>query len=142
MGVDRVVAVDLHCGQIQGFFSPRTPVDNLEGYVVSLPYFMEQGLESGKTIVVSPDAGGVYRAKRFREGLREHGLEAGLAMIIKQRQGANQIERMDLVGSVKDCDCIMVDDMIDTAGTLTKAASELKKRGAKRVYAFGTHGLF
>jgi ribose-phosphate pyrophosphokinase len=142
MGVDRVVAVDLHCGQIQGFFSPRCPCDNLEGFIVSLPYFAALGLESEHTKVVSPDAGGVYRAKRFRDGLRDHGIHAGLAMIVKQRQAANKIERMDLVGHVDGCDVIMVDDMIDTAGTLTKAAAELKRRGARRVFAFATHGLF
>jgi len=142
MGVDRVVAVDLHCEQIQGFFGPRTPCDNLEGFSVSFNHWQNLGLESNRTIVVSPDAGGVYRAKRFRDGLRDHGIDAGLAMIIKQRLAANMIERMDLVGNVEGCDCIMVDDMIDTAGTLTKAAAELKKRGAKRVFAFATHGLF
>lgn len=142
MGVDRVVAVDLHCGQIQGFFGPRTPCDNLEGQVVGLDYFANLGLKSDTTKVISPDAGGVYRAKRFRDGLQERGVDAGLAMIIKQRIRANAIGRMDLVGSVEGSDVIIVDDMIDTAGTLTKAASELKERGANRVYAFATHGVF
>jgi len=142
MGVDRVVAVDLHCGQIQGFFGPRTPCDNLEGQVVGLDYFAGLGLNSETTKVISPDAGGVYRAKRFRDGLQERGVDAGLAMIIKQRIRANAIGRMDLVGSVEGSDVIIVDDMIDTAGTLTQAASELKERGANRVYAFATHGVF
>eukprot|EP00474_Spongospora_subterranea_P009912 CRZ10370.1 hypothetical protein [Spongospora subterranea] len=142
MGVDRVVAVDLHCGQIQGFFGPRTPCDNLEGAVVALPFFAELGLQGENTVIVSPDAGGVYRAKKFRDGLRHYGMEAGLAMIIKQRLRANTIDRMDLVGDVKNQDCIIVDDMIDTAGTLCQAAEELKRAGAKRVYAFATHGLF
>jgi ribose-phosphate pyrophosphokinase len=142
MGVDRVVAVDLHCGQIQGFFGPRTPCDNLEGHIVALPFFQELGLKSETTKVVSPDAGGVYRAKRFRDGLKKRGVDAGLAMIIKQRVQAGAIDRMDLVGSVDGCDLIIVDDMIDTAGTLTKAAEELKARGAKRIYAFATHGVF
>jgi len=142
MGVDRVVAVDLHCGQIQGFFGPRTPCDNLEGHVVALPYFRDLGLKSETTKVVSPDAGGVYRAKQFRDGLKKLGIDAGLAMIVKQRVKANEVGRMDLVGSVDDCDVIMVDDMIDTAGTLTKAAQQLKERGAKRVFAFATHGVF
>lgn len=141
MGVDRVVAVDLHCGQIQGFFGPRTPCDNLDGSVVALPYFEKIGLQPEKTVVVSPDAGGVYRAKRFRDGLKSVGIEAGLAMIVKQRERANQIAQMDLVGDVTDCDCIIVDDMIDTAGTLCKAGAELKKRGADRIFAFATHGL-
>jgi len=142
MGVDRVVAVDLHCGQIQGFFGPRTPCDNLEAHVVVLPFFKEMGLRGETTKVVSPDAGGVYRAKRFRDGLSKLGVDAGLAMIVKQRTRPNEIGRMDLVGDVKDCDVIMVDDMIDTAGTLTAAAHELKVMGAKRIFAFSTHGLF
>jgi len=142
MGVDRVVALDLHCGQIQGFFGPRTPCDNLDGSVVALPYFADLGLNPDKTIVVSPDAGGVHRAKRFRDGLKKRGLDCGLAMIVKQRERANSIAQMDLVGDVSGCDCIIVDDMIDTGGTLCKAGSELKSRGANRVFAFATHGLF
>jgi len=142
MGVDRVVAVDLHCGQIQGFFGPRTPCDNLEAAVVALPYFASLGLNGDSTVVVSPDAGGVARAKKFRDGLKKRGVDASLAMIIKQRARANSIDRMDLVGSVDGCDAIIVDDMIDTAGTLCKAATELKKFGAKRVFAFASHGLF
>lgn len=142
MGVDRVVAVDLHCGQIQGFFGPRTPCDNLEGHIVALEYFKQQGLVGEKTKVVSPDAGGVYRAKRFREGLLRLGVDCGLAMIIKQRLRAGEVGQMDLIGSVDGCDVIIVDDMIDTAGTLTKAAAQLQQRGAKRVFAFATHGVF
>ena len=141
MGVDRVIAVDLHCGQIQGFFGPRVPVDNLDGGPVGVDYFGEIGLVN--PVIVSPDAGGVYRAKKFRERLNgKFGHDAGLAMIIKQRQKAGAIERMDLVGSVEGCDAIIVDDMIDTAGTLCKAAGELKKHGANRVFAFAYHGLF
>eukprot|EP01006_Ploeotia_vitrea_P013933 TRINITY_DN36663_c0_g1_i1.p1 TRINITY_DN36663_c0_g1~~TRINITY_DN36663_c0_g1_i1.p1 ORF type:complete len:436 (-),score=217.91 TRINITY_DN36663_c0_g1_i1:79-1335(-) len=143
VGVDRVVAVDLHCGQIQGFFRPSTPCDNLEGAVVALPYFAGLALDKGMNVtVVSPDAGGVHRAKHFRDGLKRYGVDASLAMIIKQRHRANQIASMDLVGNVNDSDVIIVDDMIDTAGTLTKAAAELKKRGARSVYAFATHGVF
>ena len=142
MGVDRVVAVDLHCGQIQGFFGPRTPCDNLEAHVVALPFFKDLGLNGDTTKIVSPDAGGVYRAKRFRDGLKNLGVDAGLAMIVKQRLKANQIGRMDLVGEVDGCDVIMVDDMIDTAGTLTEAARELREKGARRIFAFATHGVF
>eukprot|EP00483_Globobulimina_turgida_P006454 UN06464 len=122
VGVDRVVAVDLHCGQIQGFFGPNTPCDNLDGSVVALPYFAsaELSLSREKTVVVSPDAGGVYRAKQFREGLHAMGLDAKLAMIIKQREAANSVSHMDLVSDVDGYDCIIVDDMIDTAGTLCK----------------------
>lgn len=116
----------------------------VEAGVVGLEYFSDPkiGLKGESTVVVSPDAGGVYRAKNFRDGLRNHGIDAGLAMIIKQRSRANQIDRMDLVGNVDGMDCIIVDDMIDTAGTLCTAAAELKARGAKRVFAFATHGLF
>jgi ribose-phosphate pyrophosphokinase len=140
MGVDRVIAVDLHCGQIQGFFGPRVPVDNLDGGMVGVSYFGDMDLDS--PVIVSPDAGGVYRAKQFREALsKKHDVDCGLAMIIKQRAKANEIERMDLVGDVKGCDAIIVDDMVDTAGTLCKAADEIKKFGARRVFAFCSHGV-
>eukprot|EP01029_Cantina_marsupialis_P022130 TRINITY_DN5387_c0_g3_i1.p1 TRINITY_DN5387_c0_g3~~TRINITY_DN5387_c0_g3_i1.p1 ORF type:complete len:413 (-),score=132.11 TRINITY_DN5387_c0_g3_i1:275-1513(-) len=141
MGVDRVVAVDLHCGQIQGFFGPRVPVDNLDGGPVGVSYFAHKDLKN--PVIVSPDAGGVYRAKKFRESLHTiSGIDAGLAMIIKQRPRAGVIERMDLVGNVNGSDVIIVDDMIDTAGTLCKAARKLKEAGANRVYCFASHGLF
>mmetsp|Transcript_1546 Transcript_1546/g.2052 ORF Transcript_1546/g.2052 Transcript_1546/m.2052 type:complete len:398 (-) Transcript_1546:6-1199(-) len=143
VGVDRVVAVDLHCGQIQGFFGPRTPCDNLDGSIVALPFFRDElQLNDKQIVVVSPDAGGVYRAKQFREGLKNMGIKTSLAMIIKQRSEPGKVASMDLVGSVENCDCIIVDDMIDTAGTLCKAGNELKKRGANNIYAFATHGLF
>lgn len=84
------------------------------------------------TVIVSPDAGGVYRAKKFREGLaQKYDVDAGLAMIIKQRARANEVDRMDLVGSVVDSDVVIVDDMIDTAGTLGKAADVLVANGGK-----------
>lgn len=141
MGVDRVIAVDLHCGQIQGFFGPRVPVDNLDGGVVGIDHFGGKDLHN--PVIVSPDAGGVYRAKKFKEGLA-HKYEMddiGLAMIIKQRTRAGTVDQMDLVGDVKDCDCIIVDDMIDTAGTICKAAAVLKEKGARNVFAFASHGL-
>jgi ribose-phosphate pyrophosphokinase len=144
VGVDRVVAVDLHCGQIQGFFGPRVPVDNLYGGKIGVEYFAKR-TDLVKPVVVSPDAGGVHRAKQFREGLESvsEGLyDPGLAMIVKQRAGAGQIGRMDLVGSVEGSDVIIVDDMIDTAGTLCAAAEQLKKSGARRVWAFASHGVF
>jgi ribose-phosphate pyrophosphokinase len=114
MGVDRVIAVDLHCGQIQGFFGPRVPVDNLDGGTVGVDYFGARK-DLVNPVIVSPDAGGVYRAKKFREHLdKKYNIKAGLAMIIKQRHKPGEIERMDLVGSVTDSDVIIVDDMIDT----------------------------
>lgn len=128
LGIDRVIAVDLHCGQIQGFFGPRVPVDNLDAGMVGVEYFGEKGLYN--PVVVSPDAGGVYRAKKFRDGLNSsYKADADLAMIIKQRKGAGSIASMDLVGSVDDSDIIIVDDMIDTAGTLCTAADELRNNG-------------
>lgn len=142
MGVDRVIAVDLHCGQIQGFFGPRVPVDNLDGGLVGVSYFANHELVN--PVIVSPDAGGVARAKKFREWLvGKYGVQnVGLAMIIKQRVRANEIDKMDLVGNVEGSDCIIVDDMIDTAGTLCKAAQHLNDHGARNVYAFASHGLF
>ncbi|CRH01148.1 phosphoribosylpyrophosphate synthetase, putative [Plasmodium relictum] len=141
MGVDRVVAIDLHSGQIQGFFGPRVPVDNLEAQLIGLDYFTKKDLY--KPVIVSPDAGGVYRARKFQDGLNHRGIsECGIAMLIKQRTKPNEIEKMDLVGNVYDSDVIIVDDMIDTSGTLCEAAKQLKKHGARRVFAFATHGLF
>jgi len=140
MGVDRVCCVDLHCAQIQGFFGPRTPVDNLFAGPIALSYFKLKKLKN--LVVVSPDAGGVTRAKAFLEGLNAEGLEVSLAVIIKQRPRAGEVGTMNLVGSVRDCDCIIVDDMIDTAGTLCKAADELRNFGGNRIFAFATHGLF
>lgn len=141
MGVDRVIAVDLHCGQIQGFFGPRVPVDNLDGGTVAVSYFGDMDLSN--PVVVSPDAGGVYRAKQFREALaKKHEVDCGLAMIVKQRVKPGEIGQMDLVGSVEGCDAIIVDDMVDTAGTLCAAAKMLKDSGARRVFAFASHGVF
>ena len=140
MGVDRVIACDLHCGQIQGFFGPRVPVDNLECSITAMSYF--KSLKLVNPVVISPDAGGVYRAKKFQSFYNSESNTAGLAMIIKQRVEAGKIEKMDLVGSVDGCDCIIIDDMIDTAGTLCQAAEVLKSYGARKVYAFATHGLF
>jgi ribose-phosphate pyrophosphokinase len=135
----------LHCWQIEGFFNNKTPVINLEAGVVGMEYMLEDfNIENlDDLVVVSPDAGGVGRAKKFQEFLIARGFPGvSLAMIIKQRAGAGKISKMDLVGSVEGKDCIIIDDMIDTAGTLCKAAAELKDFGAKKVYAFATHGVF
>lgn len=146
MGIDRVCCVDLHCGQIQGFFGPRTPVDNLYATPIAIGYFQTRQLQN--VVIVSPDAGGVARAKMFQEGLEATGMRASLAMIIPRTRVAQDsgLERtvvdLDLVGRVSGCDCIIVDDMIDTANTLCVAANELTSLGARRVFAFATHGLF
>ncbi|KRX03184.1 hypothetical protein PPERSA_07012 [Pseudocohnilembus persalinus] len=145
MGIDRMVSVDLHCGQIQGFFSPRIPVDNLESNKVALNYFVNIWRKNPDNdfVIVSPDAGGVARAKKFQELFNHHtGQNYGLAMIIKQRDAPGQIAQMNLVGNVEGKSAIIIDDMIDTAGTLCEAAKSLKEQGAKNVYAFATHGLF
>ncbi|EGR27076.1 phosphoribosylpyrophosphate synthetase, putative [Ichthyophthirius multifiliis] len=144
VGVDRVISIDLHCGQIQGFFGPRVPVDNLEANLVALNYFVQQtDLTLNNIVVVSPDAGGVARAKKFQEILnKKANNECTLAMIIKQREAPGKIAQMNLVGSVEGKNAIIIDDMIDTAGTLCEAAKTLKEFGAKSVSCFATHGLF
>ncbi len=138
-GVDRVIAIDLHCGQIQGFFQ-NIPVDNLYASSVFVPYFAGKNLE--KVVVVSPDAGGVSRAKQFMEKLAKYGVSSEIAMIIKQRKEAGVVDSMNLVGDVQDADVILVDDLCDTGGTLVKAAEELKNHGARRVFAAITHPVF
>ncbi len=145
LGVDRVIAVDFHCGQIQGFFGPSVPVDNLEAQILMVDYLMNNKMikDYNKLIIVSPDAGGVYRAKEFADLLtKKTGANVGITMIVKQRMRPNEVSKMELVGDVKDNDCIIIDDMIDTGGTLCLAAKVLKENGAKNVFAFATHGLF
>lgn len=139
-GADHVICVDLHCGQIQGFFHGAT-VDNLYAAPIFVRY-IAQKTDLVNPVVISPDAGGVERAKKFIEGLSSHGIDAGLAIIVKQRAEAGVVEKMNLVGDVYDSDVIIVDDICDTAGTLVKAARELKIEGARRVFACITHPVF
>jgi ribose-phosphate pyrophosphokinase len=131
-GVNRAVCVDLHAGQIQGFF--RFPTDNLYALPVFLEY-LRKNFDSD-AVFVSPDAGGVERARAYSKQL-----DAGLAIIDKRRERANVSEVMHLIGDVKDRDCIIVDDLIDTAGTLCNAARAVKDGGARRVVACATHGV-
>ena len=138
-GTDHVICVDLHCGQIQGFFQD-VPVDNLESSILFVPYVTTLGLKD--PVVISPDAGGVERANNFRHQMALLGIDADLGIIVKQRAGAGQITRMDLVGDVNGKDAIIVDDLCDTGGTLANAAKELKKFGAKRVFACIAHPVF
>ncbi|MCX8641406.1 MULTISPECIES: ribose-phosphate pyrophosphokinase [unclassified Gilliamella] len=134
VGVDRVLTVDLHAEQIQGFFD--VPVDNVFGSPVILEDMLQREFE--RPIVVSPDIGGVVRARAIAKLLND----TDMAIIDKRRQRANEAEVMNIIGDVADRDCILVDDMIDTAGTLCKAADALKARGAKSVYAYATHPIF
>lgn len=138
-GASRVVSIDLHCGQIQGFFHD-IPVDNLYASSALAPYFSSKALQN--PVVVSPDAGGVERAKRFQELLAQYGSESQLAMIVKQRAEAGVVESMDLIGDVRGSDVIIVDDLCDTGGTLVKAAQLLKDKGALHVYTAITHPVF
>lgn len=132
-GADRVVTVDLHAGQIQGFFN--IPVDNLYAAPVLLERLRER-FPNNNLVMVSPDAGGTERARAFAKRLG-----CTLAVIDKRRTGPNVAEVMHLIGDVKDKTAIILDDMIDTAGTLTQAAKALKAHGAKTIYACATHGV-
>jgi len=129
-GTDRVLCMDLHAGQIQGFFS--IPVDNLYATPVLLDAIRHR--YDGPLTIVSPDAGGVERARAYAKRL-----DATLAIVDKRREAANVAEVMNIIGDVKDRTCIVVDDIVDTAGTLTEAAKALKRDGAARVSAAITH---
>ena len=131
-GVSRMVSLDLHAGQIQGFFD--VPFDNLHGIEVLADTIKEH--VTGQLVVVSPDAGGVLRARAFAKRLH-----TGLAIIDKRRPKANESAVMHIIGEVTDCDCVIVDDMVDTAGTLVNCAKALVDAGAKRVMAAATHGV-
>lgn len=132
-GVDRVVTVDLHAGQIQGFFN--IPVDNLYAVPVILDY-LKNRFAGEQVVMVTPDAGGTERARAFAKRLG-----CTLAVIDKRRTGPNVAEVMHLIGDVRDKVAIILDDMIDTAGTLTQAAKALKENGARAIYACATHGV-
>eukprot|EP01104_Vermistella_antarctica_P019036 TRINITY_DN7277_c0_g1_i1.p1 TRINITY_DN7277_c0_g1~~TRINITY_DN7277_c0_g1_i1.p1 ORF type:complete len:499 (+),score=103.34 TRINITY_DN7277_c0_g1_i1:79-1497(+) len=137
MGPNRVVTVDLHCGQIQGFFH-KTPVDNLHGETEFMEYLVHKNFDLENLVIVSPDAGGVARARSVADRIHAQ----SVCTIIKRRTQANQVDSMQIVGNVEGRTCVIVDDMIDTAGTLTKAAELLKANGATKVYACATHGVF
>lgn len=130
-GVDRVLTVDLHADQIQGFFN--VPMDNIYGSPILLDDIEKQNYED--LMVVSPDVGGVVRARAIAKQLDD----ADLAIIDKRRPQANEAQVMHIIGDVTDRTCVLVDDMVDTAGTLCKAADALKQFGAKKVVAYCTH---
>jgi ribose-phosphate pyrophosphokinase len=131
-GAHRVLTMDLHAGQIQGFFD--VPVDHLYATPVLLDYIRDLRLH--EVVVVSPDAGGVERARAFAKRLK-----AGLAIIDKRREGPNQARVMNIIGEVRDRDVLLLDDMIDTAGTIVQAAKACSEQGARRVLAGCTHPI-
>lgn len=133
-GADRVLTMDLHAPQIQGFFD--IPVDHLEGVPIITKYFKKLNLGEGDIVAVSPDIGGVKRTRKFAEKL-----QIPMAIIDKRRPRPNVSEVMSIIGDVKDKKVILVDDMIDTAGSIVNAAEALLKIGAKEVYACCTHGV-
>jgi ribose-phosphate pyrophosphokinase len=130
-GIDRVLTIDLHADQIQGFFP--IPVDNVYASPVLLGDAWKQNRDN--MVVVSPDVGGVVRARALAKRLDD----AELAIIDKRRPRANELKIMNIIGDVEGKNCIMIDDMVDTAGTLTQAADFVKKEGAKHVSAYITH---
>ena len=146
IGVDRVIVFDLHAGQIQGFFSSRTPVDNLyaESYfikyirdrILGLATPLSDSISLDELVIVAPDEGGVKRAVRI-----SHKLQCSTATIYKDRSKPGEINRMVLMGTVRDQIAVIVDDMIDTGGTACKAAEILYQSGAKDIYMMVCHGL-
>src|SRR6516225_4229541 len=132
-GIDRIITMDLHADQIQGFFD--IPVDNIYASPVLLGDLRQKNYED--LIVVSPDVGGVVRARALAKQLN-----CDLAIIDKRRPRANVSEVMHVIGEIDGRNCVIMDDMIDTAGTLVKAAEVLKERGARRVFAYCTHAVF
>lgn len=134
-GADRILTMDLHSSQVQGFFD--IPVDNLYGMPVLARYFSRQGIKSDNLVVVSPDVGSVARSRTMANKFN-----AGLAIVDKRRPRANVMEVMNIIGDVEGKVGIMIDDMIDTAGTITQGATAIvEKGGAKEVYACCSHGV-
>lgn len=133
-GADRIFSIDLHAGQIQGFFT--IPVDNLPAGPILAKYVRERGLADDSTVVVSPDVGGVERATIFARAIR-----ASLAIIAKHRPEAQECEVLDVIGDVRNKRAILIDDMIDTAGSITAGAEALSEHGASEIYACCTHAV-
>ncbi|MES0491217.1 MAG: ribose-phosphate pyrophosphokinase [Leptospirales bacterium] len=132
IGADRILAMDLHADQIQGFFD--IPVDHLFSAPILVDYFKQAGINDA--VIVSPDSGGAERARFFAKHLN-----SSLAIIDKRRERANESEVMHIIGEVKGKTCIMIDDMIDTAGTIAKGAQALKEHGATKIIAGTTHAV-
>ncbi len=133
VGINRVLTVDLHAGQIQGFFN--IPVDNLYASPILLDYIIKK-YDANHLVIVSPDAGGVERARAFAKRL-----QCSIAIIDKRREKVNECEVMNVIGDVAGKDALILDDMVDTAGTMTQAAAALKEKGARSVSAACTHAV-
>ena len=134
-GTDRVLTMDLHAAQIQGFFD--IPVDNLAGNPIFVDYYAKKfGSACENMVVVSPDVGSVSRARAFAQKLHMQ-----LAIVDKRRQRANHCEVMNVIGEVEGRDCILFDDLVDTGGSLCNAAQALKDNGAHSVHACASHGV-
>jgi len=131
-GMDRLITMDLHADQIQGFFD--VPVDHLYASTLFVPFIEKLGLKD--VVIASPDVGGTKRANTYAKML-----ETGIVICHKTRARPNEVGNMTVIGDVEDKDVIIVDDMIDTAGTITKAANLMKKKGARSVRAFAAHGV-
>ena len=131
-GANRIITMDLHAAQIQGYFN--VPVDHLLGAPILTKYFMNLNLEDA--VVVSPDLGSVTRARAMAEPM-----DVPIAIVDKRRPRPNVSEIMNIIGDIEDKNVILLDDMIDTAGTITNAANAMKEMGAKKVYACATHGV-
>jgi len=132
-GVDRILTVDLHADQIQGFFN--IPIDNIYAQPVMVSDILSKNYQN--VVIVSPDVGGVVRARAAAKRIND----ADLAIIDKRRPEPNKVEIMNVIGRVRDHTCIIIDDMVDTAGTLCQAASILKSKGATKVVAYATHAV-
>lgn len=131
-GADRIVTCDLHAGQIQGFFD--IPVDHLDGSAIFIPYI--KSLKLDNLIFASPDVGGSARTRKYAKYF-----EVDMVICDKQRKRANEVASMQVIGDVEGKDVVLVDDMVDTAGTISKAGTIIKEKGAKSVRAIATHGV-
>lgn len=135
-GAKRVLTMDLHAGQIMGFFD--VPVDNLNAFPVLIPEIRKRFSDLKDLVIVSPDVGGVERTRHCANRLDN----SSMAIIDKRRSGPNEVSEMSVIGNVEGKTCVIVDDMIDTGGTLVKAAEALQKAGAKKIIACGIHAVF
>ncbi len=138
-GINRVVTVDIHSKQIQGFFHEAS-LDNIDSCPIFAEYLKDKTLK--KPVVVAPDAGAINRALSLQANLKKRGIDAEMAIIIKKRVKAGEIESANLLGEIEGHDVILVDDICDTAGTLIAAGKEIKRLGAESIYACITHPVF